>query len=463
MPDISPLPRKSSVIVVGGGLSGLVAARDLIRAGVQDVVIVEAQDEIGGRIKSFTRPNGGTLEQGAEFTGTSQPTMLALLAELGIETQPMTAGVDPAAPGLFVRISNGQRHLEPYPLADDPEALSDLTAGLAAFGEMVGDISTDAPWEDPRALELDRRTVGMWVDETVSNPAANRALKDLLQFFGPTYETSLLLALAYLERFGGIEHLGEGIESKLVGGTSGLVAKLAAEIGDRIYLSAPVRKIVNGSDAVSVETDRGTIDGDLVIVAMDPSLITAIEFEPTLPNDRAKLQIRWGGNAGAKVCAIYDTPFWREDGLAGFAIGEKFLQMAIDVSPAERSEGVLTGMVFAYEEHSGKTARILEDPELTRKTALAELESYYGPKAANPIELYVFDWTGKRWSHSAGGTTLSPGVLTTCGPALRRPVGRVLWAGEAVGSGIFMEGAASAGKAAAAAAVARLNGEVTPA
>ncbi|HWI22415.1 MAG TPA: FAD-dependent oxidoreductase, partial [Baekduia sp.] len=84
--EAQQIPEKASVVVVGAGLSGLVAGRDLLRAGIEDFVVIEAQDEVGGRIKSFTRENGLKLEKGAEFTGPSQPTVLAIGEDLGLAT-----------------------------------------------------------------------------------------------------------------------------------------------------------------------------------------------------------------------------------------------------------------------------------------------------------------------------------------------------------------------------------------
>lgn len=55
------------VLILGGGLSGVMAARELQRAGIQDYLLVEARDELGGRLMSHTFDDGLTVELGANW------------------------------------------------------------------------------------------------------------------------------------------------------------------------------------------------------------------------------------------------------------------------------------------------------------------------------------------------------------------------------------------------------------
>ena len=62
------LPRKVDVVVVGAGISGLVATRDLLRQGL-DVLCVEARDRVGGRVLNHHLRSGGVIEAGGAFVG----------------------------------------------------------------------------------------------------------------------------------------------------------------------------------------------------------------------------------------------------------------------------------------------------------------------------------------------------------------------------------------------------------
>jgi NADPH-dependent 2,4-dienoyl-CoA reductase/sulfur reductase-like enzyme len=81
----SRLPPTVDVIVVGGGVSGLVATRKLAMAG-RRVLLLEARDRVGGRTLNHTLANGSVIEAGGAFVGPTQNRVLALIDELGIKT-----------------------------------------------------------------------------------------------------------------------------------------------------------------------------------------------------------------------------------------------------------------------------------------------------------------------------------------------------------------------------------------
>jgi len=59
-------PKHYKVLILGGGVSGVIAARTLHQNGIDDFLIVEARDELGGRMMSHTFANK-TIEQGANW------------------------------------------------------------------------------------------------------------------------------------------------------------------------------------------------------------------------------------------------------------------------------------------------------------------------------------------------------------------------------------------------------------
>jgi monoamine oxidase len=77
----------ADVVVVGAGLAGLTAARELTRAGRQ-VVVLEARDRVGGRTLNHALPGGHVADLGGTGIGPTQNAVAALAAELGLATFP---------------------------------------------------------------------------------------------------------------------------------------------------------------------------------------------------------------------------------------------------------------------------------------------------------------------------------------------------------------------------------------
>jgi monoamine oxidase len=75
----------ADVVIVGAGLAGLTAARDLVAAG-RSVIVLEARERPGGRVYGLPLGDGTTSEGGAEFIGPTQDRIAALAKDLGVET-----------------------------------------------------------------------------------------------------------------------------------------------------------------------------------------------------------------------------------------------------------------------------------------------------------------------------------------------------------------------------------------
>src|ERR687889_87517 len=90
------VPEQADVVVVGAGLAGLIAARDLLAANVS-VLVLEARERVGGRLLNHTLANGSVVEVGGQWVGPTQDRVLALAEELGV--------------GLFPTYTEGEHFL----------------------------------------------------------------------------------------------------------------------------------------------------------------------------------------------------------------------------------------------------------------------------------------------------------------------------------------------------------------
>src|SRR5205823_11965661 len=94
--------------------------------------------------------------------------------------------------------------------------------------------------------------------------------------------------------------------------------------------------------------------------------------------------------------------------------------------------------------------------EQRRDSVIENFTTYFGPAARQARGYLEQLWPAARWSRGGYGTVFPAGVLTSLGPALADPVGRVLWAGADINVMFngHMDGAVRAGEATAAHALA---------
>ena len=77
--------READIVIVGAGMSGLAAARAVLAAGLEPVVL-EARDRVGGRLLNESIGDGKIVELGGQWVGPTQDRLSALAAELGVDT-----------------------------------------------------------------------------------------------------------------------------------------------------------------------------------------------------------------------------------------------------------------------------------------------------------------------------------------------------------------------------------------
>lgn len=466
--------RSCDVVVVGAGLSGLYAARALARAGV-DVVVLEGRRRVGGRVWTERSGFGADLDHGAGWLGVGQDRVAALATELGVATTPGTV------PGMVAEWRDGRRHtytgLVP---TSDAAGVSGAIEGIFEFDLAAYTFSEERARARTVAAGLDQQTLGSWLEQSVPSPSARSFLATVFTgiFGAEPEELSHLFAVFVLHGGGGLMNAVRGANGahhrRFVGGAQRLADAMAAELGDRIVLDAPVTAVTHGGGDVtltcvrSVDETMRELLGPLelapprstearpwriraarAVVAVPPVLAARIAWDPAVPTARQQATQRVPMGTVSTVHCVFHRPFWRDDGLSGQLVADDGLvRLAYDTSPADGSCGVVTGYVC------GSAGRAFDgaSPADRRRRVVEDVARVLGPAGSQPLEVVVRDWSADPFSAGGPMGVMGPGVLSGHAAALQRPMGLVHWAGAESATEWYgtMDGALAAGARAAA-------------
>jgi len=464
------------VAIVGAGLAGLVAARRLAEAGVSPHVL-EARPRVGGRLLNEDIGNGKVVEVGGQWVGPTQHRLASLAAELGVDTFPThdegrhlieMAGKLTSYCGAITDARVGL--VRDLVKVISPLAMVDFEQARARLDRMARQVPLEEPWIAPKAPDWDNQTFATWVRRNTRTAAA-RSLFELATeavWAAEPGDLSLLHVLFYTHSGGGFNTLvgtgGGAQQDRFHGGSQRIAQLMATELGEeRLCLGTPVRRIEQGDGEVIVyagapdgESDGPTVRARRAIVAVPPTLAGRIAYDPPLPALRDQLTQRMPQGTVIKTMAVYERPFWREEGLSGQATSDVGpARVVFDNSPPDGTPGVLLGFL------EGRFARKWgARPAAERREAiLAGHARLFGDWATQPDRFIERVWANEEWTRGCYGCLMMTGGWTEYGRALREPVGLLHWAGAetaTVWNG-YMDGAVQSGDRAAREVLAALN------
>jgi monoamine oxidase len=420
------------VLVIGAGLAGLHAALTLEAVGSR-VLVLEAQQRVGGRIHSM-RQLGGTAEAGGTYIGAGYARVIAAAERHGVELMDVTPILeffreqDLALDGEIIRQSEWPTH----PANDFPERDKQQLPWNYHRVLTMRDNPLDAPgdWLDPRhagldvsahewlrGLGLSERAISLAYGLNVSFGRDARDVSALLLLFrGAFSKRQRALApsasLGFTARHG-VQRIPEAMAAALRGGVELDHAVVAIELDEQ-------RAIVTCANGRRVRASH-------VISSVPPSVLRRIAIEPKLTGNQAEAVATLPSQPLTQVYFAPRSRFWEQDGYAP----SLFTDTRAGMLAAARNRDDPTEVTSLTAWITGDNAAALDrlPPADAGRAVLTAIETLR-PAARDQLELIgVQSWGADAYAGGAWAY-FRPGEVTRFAAVLRRTHGRLLFCGE---------------------------------
>ena len=376
------------MLVIGAGLSGLVAAHRLQVAGHQ-VTILEARSRVGGRVLTLREPfaEGQHADVGAMILYEGQNTILDLCREFGVKLTPLkTVGAELPCVRYRGRLLG-------------PEEIG------ACFGEL-GKAQSARPAEP-------FETAAAWVRRCRLSAQAI-ALLDAFIEIQPS------IPLRFVDARG--LHLGPERYMQMAEGNDQLPRRLAQ--GLDVRLEHVVRLIDWSRSSVVVETEKRQFEGDLLVLAVPGPLTTDIGWNPPLPAEkvRALVSLRYG--TGAAVAAQYRERKAVSDAVRTAFFSDSIPRWMLDLSVDQPENAAVVTTILSAES---------EPRRLAQNEVLGEIDSALTEITGSPVTRLggaIVSWTDDPFARCIARAPIGDQRETLLREIKRPLSNRVFFAGE---------------------------------
>lgn len=425
-----PLSRHGAakrVIVLGAGMSGLVAAFELKRAG-HDVVVLEARERPGGRVHTMRTATGELIaEAGAGRIPAGHRWTMHYVDQMDLVTEAFNeSALHPVifAEGKKVVVAPGVDLAQHFDLTPDEKRLGyDGLVEKYLLGYVKRAIASGAidsgDWPPESLRDLDCRSAE---DDMRERGASAAAINLLLVGAFPGSISPLLLSHA-------LATYDSANLRRIRGGNDGLPRAIARQLADVIHYGAEVRSIHRDSGGVEITVVRNgaqqTLRADAAICTIPFSVLRSVEIVPGLSPAKRTIveQIRY--MMTVKTAITTRTRYWEQRGLSGFAQLDEMNEIWSSHLPGQGG----TGTLLLYEnERRAEQMDAMGDAERLR-FALDTIEQVFPGIAAEMVSSAQYSWGRDPWARGTYGMP-GPGQMFAWKDAVACPEGRLHFAGE---------------------------------
>jgi len=393
---------RPSVLIVGAGLAGLAAARELERRSC-GVIVIEARDRVGGRVWTLRDGFGGMhAEAGGDLIDDDQEEIRKLAAELGLrEARVLRGGFS------HYRLGSDRRRMRSSSSGwrQTARALEPLARAYKLNGEQ---------WDGPIAAAIARQSITEWLDQIGDRPAVAAARKASLGAMADLRATAAtmrgfflaepneLSLLVYVEQVAAGDDPAKRTMYRLRGGNDRLPERMARALRASVRLQHAARRIVQNESSVrvTVENRRGgrtEIASDYAIVAVPGPLAVEIEYAPALPAAQRDALSRLRYGRATKTLLQFARHPWRRPGRPRACATDLDIGAVWDSSEEQLgARGILTLLAGGSASDATKAILAAKGAE-----SLAGELGFFGVGRARLIGSRSVTWEDDRWAHGA--------------------------------------------------------------